>query len=174
MIVNASRHQGGEPKRSSQGNHQSCDRETNEYSAGWRSGSDDATRQGVMQGEQQRVHRPVRRKWVGTGPIGRAGPRNICKSLQWDARESAVHTTPARTAAAAHLHKPKLTRRCRECVHEVDNVSEDKSPVRQRIRTETDRTVTSSLPARAVLARVNRARGARGPLTLRGVDDEGR
>jgi hypothetical protein len=27
---------------------------------------------------------------------------------------------------------------------------------------------------RAVLAQVNRARGARGPLTLRGADDEGR
>ena len=128
---------GGEPTRSSLGKHQSCDRETNEYSAGWRSGSDDAIRQWVMQGEQQRVHRSVRRKWVGTGPIGRAGPRNICKSLQWDARESAVHTTPARTAAAAQLRKPQLSRRCRECVHGVDNVSEDKSSVRQRIRTKT-------------------------------------
>ncbi len=52
-------------------------------------------------------------------------------------------------------------------MHEVDSVSEDKSSVRQRIRTETDRTVTSSLPSCAVSAQVGRARGARGPLTLR-------
>ena len=37
-----------------------------------------------------------------------------------------------------------------------------------------DRTSTSSLPRWAVSAQVDRARGARGPLTLRGADDEGR
>ena len=64
---------------------------------------------------------------------------------------------------------------CRECVHKVDNVSEDKSSVRQRIRTKTDRTATSSLPCWAAYEpMVDRARGARGPLTLRGADDEGR
>jgi len=46
-------------------------------------------------------------------------------------------------------------------------LSEDKPSVRQRIRTETDRTVTSSLPCWAASAQVDRARGARGPLTLR-------
>ena len=35
-------------------------------------------------------------------------------------------------------------------------------------------TTRSSLPSWAVLARVDRARGARGPLALRGADDEGR
>jgi hypothetical protein len=43
----------------------------------------------------------------------------------------------ASTGAASHLRKPKPSRRCRECVHGVDNVSEDKSSVRQRIRTKT-------------------------------------
>ena len=51
------------------------------------------------------------------------------------------------TQAEAHA---KASRRRRECVHGVGNVSEDKSSVRQRIRTKTDRTVTSSLPSRAV------------------------
>ena len=47
------------------------------------------------------------------------------------------------------------------------NVSEDKSSVRQRIRTKTDRT-SSSLPSWAVCGpMMDRARGARGPLTLR-------
>ena len=31
-------------------------------------------------------------------------------------------TTPARAATASHLRKPKLPRRCRECVHEVDSI----------------------------------------------------
>jgi len=31
-------------------------------------------------------------------------------------------TTPARTATASHLRKPKLSRSCRECVHEVDSI----------------------------------------------------
>jgi len=48
-----------------------------------------------------------------------------------------VKQQPASTATASHLHKPKLSRRSRECVHEVDNVSEDKSSVRQRIRMKT-------------------------------------
>ena len=74
----------------------------------------------------------------------------------------------ASTGTASHLRKPKPSRRCRECVHEVDNVSEDKSSVRQRIRTKTDRTATSSLPSWAVCGpMMDRARGARGPLTLR-------
>ena len=75
------------------------------------------------------------------------------------------------TQAEAHA---KESRRRRECVHGVGNVSEDKSSVRQRIRTKTDRTVTSSLPCWAASTQVDRARGARGPLTLRGADDEGR
>jgi hypothetical protein len=37
-----------------------------------------------------------------------------------------------------------------------------------------DRTSTSSLPCWAASTQVDRARGARGPLTLRGADDEGR
>jgi hypothetical protein len=50
---------------------------------------------------------------------------------------STATASRASTATVSHLCKPKLSRRCRECVHEVDNVSEDKSSVRQRIRTET-------------------------------------
>ena len=56
------------------------------------------------------------------------------------------------------LRKPR--RRCRECVHEADSLSEERSLVRQRIRTETDRTVTSSLPSWAAAAQVHRAQAA--------------
>ena len=50
---------------------------------------------------------------------------------------STATASEASTGTASHLRKPKLRRRCRECVHGVDNVSEDKSSVRQRIRTKT-------------------------------------
>jgi hypothetical protein len=50
---------------------------------------------------------------------------------------STATASRASTAKVSHLCKPKLSRRSRECVHEVDNVSEDKSSVRQRIRTKT-------------------------------------
>ena len=62
---------------------------------------------------------------------------------------------------------------CRECVHKVDNSpegqsSENNASGRRRART------SSSLPRWAASTQVDRARGARGPLTLRGADDEGR
>ena len=41
------------------------------------------------------------------------------KALETNAYDA---TTPARTATASHLRKPKLPRRCRECVHEVDSI----------------------------------------------------
>ncbi len=45
------------------------------------------------------------------------------------AQASTATVSEASTATASHLRKPKLSRRCRECVHEVDSVSEDNSSV---------------------------------------------
>ena len=52
-------------------------------------------------------------------------------------------------------------------MHEVDNVSEDKSSVRQRIRTKTCSNIVFATILGRMRPKVVRARGARGPLTLR-------
>ena len=73
----------------------------------------------------------------------------------------------ASTGTASHLRKPKLWRRCRECVHGVDNVSEDKSSVRQRIRTKTCSNIVFATMSGRIRAHDGPGQRSPGPLTLR-------
>ncbi len=74
-----------------------------------------------------------------------------------------MHATPAITVAASPPRKPRLSQRrpASNAPHEVgDSLSEGRWSVRRRIRTETDRTVTSPLPC---LGRIARSRSGPGP-----------
>ena len=69
---------------------------------------------------------------------------------------------------------PGLSRRSRECVHKVDNSPEGQSSENNASGRRRDRT-SSSLPSWAVCGpMMDRARGARGPLTLRLAGTPGR
>ena len=84
-------------------------------------------------------------------------------------------TRPASTATESQqvqerhlLHANRSSREgCRECVHKVDNSPEGQSSENNASGRRRDRT-SSSLPSWAVCGpMMDRARGARGPLTLR-------
>ena len=72
------------------------------------------------------------------------------------------------TQAEALAKVSRMRARSRQCCPKTNRLKGNASGRRR------DRTSTSSLPSWAATARVDRARGARGPLTLRGADDEGR
>ena len=87
--------------------------------------------------------------------------RNICIPRQQGQRRYLIYASRSSREAVANA-----------CMKSTA-LSEDKPSVRQRIRTETDRTVTSSLPCWAASARVDPGQvGPGGRLTL--VDAEGR
>ena len=125
-------------------------------------------RQVGMQTCPEVLKEPSKRRWCSQEFIPMVFPGIHTTTCQ--ATRPASTATESQQVQERHLlHANRRSREgCRECVHEVDNVSEDKSSVRQRIRTKTDRTATSSLPSWAVCGpMMDRARGARGPLTLR-------
>ena len=80
---------------------------------------------------------------------------------------STATASEASTGTASPLRKPKLSRRCRECVHGVDNI------VRRQIVCKATHPDEDVLEHRLryhlgpLRPKVVRARGARGPLTLR-------
>ena len=95
-----------------------------------------------------------------------------------------MRTTPARTTTISPLRKPKLSRRCRECVHGVDNSPEGQSSENNASGRRRDRT-SSSLPSWAATAQGGPGQRSPGPphpppgwnagtLELRGTTNNGK